>query len=104
MRIVRACHPEVTIILPAEKIQVQRGDDVRSLIVPYVAIIREALDNRIGEWKGYTAECRIRQVHHLLMTYFDFHRHSITDAELDRQIEDLLYIHKYDYELKRSGR
>ena len=30
MRIVRADHPEVTIILPNEKIQVRSGDDVRN--------------------------------------------------------------------------
>ena len=60
---VRADHPEVTIIMPGEKIQVHPGDDVRRLITPYVAVIRQALDGkRVGEWKGYTAECRIRQV------------------------------------------
>ncbi|WP_349859495.1 hypothetical protein [Bacteroides cellulosilyticus] len=40
MRVVRADHPEVTIIMPGEKIQVHPGDDVRRLITPYVAVIR----------------------------------------------------------------
>lgn len=58
MRVVRADHPEVTIIMPGEKIQVHPGDDVRRLITPYVAVIRQALDSkRVGEWKGYTADC-----------------------------------------------
>ena len=51
MRVVRADHPEVTIIMPGEKIQVHPGDDVRRLITPYVAVIRQALDcKRVGEY------------------------------------------------------
>ena len=95
MRIVRADHPEVTIILPNEKIQVRPGDDVRSLITPYVAVIRQALDGkRVGEWKGYTAECRIRQVRRLLTHYFYFHEGAISEQAFDLLVEDLLFVHK----------
>ena len=95
MRIVRADHPEVTIILPNEKIQVRSGDDVRSLIAPYVAVIRQALDSkRVGEWKGYTAECRIRQVRRLLTHYFYFHEGAISEQAFDLLVEDLLFVHK----------
>ena len=95
MRIVRADHPEVTIILPNEKIQVRSGDDVRSLIAPYVAVIRQALDGkRVGEWKGYTAECRIRQVRRLLTHYFYFHEGAISEQAFDLLVEDLLFVHK----------
>ena len=34
LRVVRAYHPEVTIILPEEKIQILPGDDVRAAIAP----------------------------------------------------------------------
>ena len=37
LRVVRAYHPEVTIILPQEKIQIYPGDDVRGMITPAVA-------------------------------------------------------------------
>lgn len=95
MRIVRADHPEVTIILPNEKIQVRSGDDVRSLIAPYVAVIRQALDSkRVGEWKGYTAECRIRQVRRLLTHHFYFHEGAISEQAFDLLVEDLLFVHK----------
>ena len=35
LRVVRAYHPEVTIILPEEKIQILPGDDVRAAIAPW---------------------------------------------------------------------
>ena len=44
LRVVRAYHPEVTIILPEEKIQIFPGDDVRAAIAPMVGVIRRALD------------------------------------------------------------
>ena len=44
LRVVRAYHPEVTIILPEEKIQILPGDDVRAAIAPMVGVIRRALD------------------------------------------------------------
>lgn len=37
LRVVRACHPEVTIIMPEEKIQIYPGDDVRAIITPMSA-------------------------------------------------------------------
>ena len=94
MRVVRSCHPEVTIILPGEKVQVHPGDDVRGLIAPYVAVIRQALDNGVGEWKGFTAECRVGQVRRLLEHHFHFHEGSVTEDALGWLIEDLLYVHK----------
>ena len=74
MRIVRADHPEVTIILPNEKIQVRPGDDVRSLITPYVAVIR--------------------QVRRLLTHYFYFHEGCISEQDFNLLVEDLLFVHK----------
>ena len=52
LRVVRAYHPEVTIILPQEKIQIYPGDDVRGMITPAVGVIRHALD--AGVW-----HCRV---------------------------------------------
>lgn len=40
LRVVRAYHPEVTIILPQEKTQIYPGDDVRGMITPAVGVIR----------------------------------------------------------------
>ena len=95
MRVVRADHPEVTIIMPGEKIQVHLGDEVRRLITPYVAVIRQALDSkRVGEWKGYTADCRVRQVRRLLTHYFYFHEGCISEADFNLMVEDLLFVHK----------
>lgn len=95
MRVVRADHPEVTIIMPGEKIQVHPGDDVRRLITPYVAVIRQALDcKRVGEWKGYTTDCRVRQVRRLLTHYFYFHEGCISEADFNLMVEDLLFVHK----------
>lgn len=55
MRVVRSDHPEVTVFMPNEKMQVHPGDDVRELIENHVSIIRRVLDaKKVGEWKGYT--------------------------------------------------
>lgn len=62
LRVVRAYHPEVTIILPQEKIQIYPGDDVRGMITPAVGVIRHALDAGVWQWHGYTAESRVKQV------------------------------------------
>ena len=43
LRVVRAYHPEVTIILPEEKIQILPGDDVRAAIAPMVEIGRASV-------------------------------------------------------------
>lgn len=94
MRVVRADHPEVTIILPGEKIQVYPGDDVRKMISAHVSVIRQALDAKVGEWKGYTAECRIKQVRRLLNHYFHFHEGCITESDFTLLLDDLLFIHK----------
>lgn len=95
LRIVRSCHPEVTIILPKEKIQVRAGDDVRALIAPYVAIIRRALDEgKVGKWHGTSSDCCVKQVHRILNHYFHFYPGSITEPELHVMIEDMLYVHK----------
>ncbi|WP_300704350.1 hypothetical protein [Bacteroides sp.] len=94
MRVIRSFHPEATIILPDEKISVHPGDDVRSLIATYVAVIRLALDHGVGEWKGHTSECCIKQVRHLLTYHFYFHEGCISDKEFNVLIEDLLYVHK----------
>ena len=59
LRVVRAYHPEVTIILPQEKIQIYPGDDVRGMITPAVGVIRHALDAGVWQWHGYTAESRV---------------------------------------------
>lgn len=81
--------------LCGEKIQVHPGDDVRRLITPYVAVIRQALDSkRVGEWKGYTADCRVRQVRRLLTHYFYFHEGCISEADFNLMVEDLLFVHK----------
>ena len=61
LRVVRAYHPEVTIILPEEKIQILPGDDVRAAIAPMVGVIRRALDAGVGQWHGYTETCRVRR-------------------------------------------
>ncbi len=95
MRVVRACHPEVTIILSCEKTQLHPGDDVRTHIAPYVASIHQALDNGAGEWHGYTPECRIRQVRLALNHYFYFHPGCISDTELEILLDELLYVKKY---------
>ena len=58
LRVVRAYHPEVTIILPQEKTQIYPGDDVRGMIAPAVGVIRHALDAGVWQWHGYTAESR----------------------------------------------
>ena len=50
LRVVRAYHPEVTIILPEEKMQLLPGDDVRAAIAPMVGVIRRALDAGVGQW------------------------------------------------------
>ena len=50
LRVVRAYHPEVTIILPEEKIQILPGDDVRAAIAPMVGVIRRALDAGAVAW------------------------------------------------------
>ncbi|WP_308757533.1 hypothetical protein [uncultured Bacteroides sp.] len=95
MRVVRACHPEVTVIMPEEKIQLRPGDDVRVLIGPYVRIICRALDDgKVGEWHGHTAECRVRQVRIILSHYFRFQKGCIGDAALDSLLDDLMYVHK----------
>ena len=73
LRVVRAYHPEVTIILPEEKIQILPGDDVRAAIAPMVGVIRRALDAGVGQWHGYTETCRVRQVRLLLSHYFHYH-------------------------------
>lgn len=93
MRVVRECHPEVTIIMPEEKIQVRAGDDVRSLITPYVDAIGYALNHRAGEWNGYTPECRIHQVRVILNHYFYFHEGCISDHEFYLILDDLLFVH-----------
>lgn len=95
MRIVRADHPEVTIILPIEKIQVHPGDDVRSMIAAHVNIIRQALDAKVGEWKGYTADCRIKQVRRNLNHYFHFHEDCISEADFELLLDDLLFVNKH---------
>ena len=92
LRVIRACHPEATIILPCEKIQVRPGDDVRALIATHVADIRNTLTNGIGCWNGYTPECRIRQVRRMLGQYFYFHPGSISDGDLDELLDDLIYV------------
>ena len=94
LRVVRAYHPEVTIILPQEKIQIYPGDDVRGMITPAVGVIRHALDAGVWQWHGYTAESRVKQVRTLLSHYFHYHENSIHPAELDLMIEDLLFVHK----------
>jgi hypothetical protein len=99
MRVVRACHPEVTIILPTEKIPVRPGDDVRAMITPYVAIIRHALNSgKYGSWNGDTGDCRTKQVRHILGQYFYFYSGSITEKQLSELLDDLLYIHKAQFE------
>lgn len=82
LRVVRAYHPEVTIILPQEKTQIYPGDDVRGMITPAVGVIRHALD------------AGVKQVRTLLSHYFHYHEDSIHPAELDLMIEDLLFVHK----------
>lgn len=94
LRVVRAYHPEVTIILPEEKMQLLPGDDVRAAITPMVGVIRRALDAGVGQWHGYTETCRVRQVRLLLSHYFHYHEGCIGADELDLLIEDLLYVHK----------
>lgn len=94
LRVVRSYHPEVTIILPDEKIQLRPGDDVRRAITPYVGVIRCALDAKVVMWHGYTVECRVRQVRSILSHYFHYHEGCISAPELDLLIEDLLYVHK----------
>ena len=98
LRVVRAYHPEVTIILPQEKTQIYPGDDVRAIITPYVRTICRALDEGkaggVWQWHGYTAESRVKQVRTLLSHYFHYHEDSIHPAELDLMIEDLLFVHK----------
>ena len=91
LRVVRAYHPEVTIILPQEKTQIYPGDDVRGMIAPAVGVIRHA---GVWQWHGYTAESRVKQVRTLLSHYFHYHEDSIQPAELDLMIEDLLFVHK----------
>ena len=73
LRVVRAYHPEVTIILPQEKTQIYPGDDVRGMIAPAVGVIRHALDAGVWQWHGYTAESRVKQVRTLLSHYFHYH-------------------------------
>ena len=87
LRVVRAYHPEVTIILPQEKIQIYPGDDVRGMITPAVGVIRHALDAGVWQW-------HVKQVRTLLSHYFHYHENSIHPAELDLMIEDLLFVHK----------
>ena len=94
LRVVRAYHPEVTIILPQEKTQIYPGDDVRGMIAPAVGVIRHALDAGVWQWHGYTAESRVKQVRTLLSHYFHYHQDSIHPAELDLMIEDLLFVHQ----------
>lgn len=94
MRVVRECHPEVTIIMPDQKIQVHPGDDIRALISPYVGAICYALDHKAGQWKGYSEECRIHQVRAQLNYYFCFHSGSIDEHELFKLLEDLIFVHK----------
>ena len=94
MQVLREYHPEATIILPSQKIQVYPGDDVRSLITPYVGAICYALDHEAGQWKGYTEECRIHQVRTLLNYSFYFHEGCISEREFFLLLEDLMYIHK----------
>ena len=61
LRVVRAYHPEVTIILPEEKIQILPGDDVRAAIAPMVGVIRRALDAGVrSEERRVGKECRSR--------------------------------------------
>ena len=81
LRVVRAYHPEVTIILPEEKIQILPGDDVRAAIAPMVGVIRRALDAGVGQWHGYTETCRVRQVRLLLSHYFHYHEGCIGAEE-----------------------
>ena len=57
LRVVRAYHPEVTIILPQEKTQIYPGDDVRGMIAPAVGVIRHALDAGVWQWHGI--HCRV---------------------------------------------
>ena len=73
LRVVRAYHPEVTIILPQEKIQIYPGDDVRGMITPAVGVIRHALDAGVWQWHGYTAESRVKQVC-ILLSHFPLSR------------------------------
>ena len=94
MRVVRSHHPEVTVIMPEEKIQLRPGDDVRALITPYVGVIRRALNDGVGHWHGCTSECQVRQVRIILSHYFHYHDGCISESELNLLIEDLLYIHK----------
>ena len=94
IRVLRNCHPEVTVILPGEKIQVMPGDDVRAMVAPYVGVIHQALDAKVGEWRGTTAASQVKQVRHLLNIYFHFHEGAIDDEEFNALIEDLLYVHK----------
>ncbi|WP_349859493.1 hypothetical protein [Bacteroides cellulosilyticus] len=49
---------------------------------------------RVGEWKGYTADCRVRQVRRLLTHYFYFHEGCISEADFNLMVEDLLFVHK----------
>lgn len=94
MRVVRECHPEVTIIMPDQKIQVHPGDDVRAMIAPYVGAVGYALDHDAGEWKGYTEECHIHQVRTVLNQIFYFHEGCIGEHDFFELLEDLMYIHK----------
>ena len=94
LRVVRAYHPEVPIILPQEKTLIYPGDDVRGMITPAVGVIRHALAAGVWQWPGYSDESRVKQLRTLLSHYFHYHEDSIHPAELDLMIEDLLFVHK----------
>ena len=67
LRVVRAYHPEVTIILPQEKTQIYPGDDVRGMIAPAVGVIRHALDAGVCcRYGSYTALSNAFCVHYAL--------------------------------------
>lgn len=100
IRVLRDCHPEMTVILPGEKRQIRPGDDVRAIIAPHVSVMRQALDAGVGTWRGYTSESQVRQVRRLLDVYFCFHQGAIDAAALNALIEDLLYVHKGVWHLK----
>ena len=95
LRVVRAYHPEVTIILPQEKIQIYPGDDVRGMITPAVGVIRHALDAGVWQWQ-IRIHCRVAREAGTppAQPLLPLSRGQHPSGRTRPMIEDLLFVHK----------
>lgn len=90
LRQLRKENPDVTIILPSEKIKIQKVADISTIVSPYVIAIKQELDSEYGKWKGDSSDSHIKQVKKMLKIHFDFS--DVSEKKVDETIDGILYV------------